>query len=333
MTHLAEVSTELPLRERELAHLVERAAGPGAQVRSVRRSRYATSYPLFDLEAVGPAGEVAMMVKDLRWTSLSEDGRRAKLASEHDPRREIGVYRDLLPEVDGPPVMKGGRGDRRSGTAWLAIERIDGAELYQWGDPEVWGAAARWLGAFHRHWRGREREWGSSPRRLPLLQQDAAYFARLSAGVRRSREPGPAHDVVDDVLRAWGRAADDLSGQVPTLSHGECYASNVLVTSSGRVAVVDWETAAVASGWSDLAALVAGWPDGERELWLEQYLSAGWPPSAMEGGDPRRLLDAARLQLCIQWLGADPRWQPPSEHRTDWLREAVGILERAPWPW
>jgi hypothetical protein len=33
-------------------------------------------------------------------------------------------------------------------------------------------------------------------------------------------------------------------------------------------------------------------------------------------------LDAARLLICVQWLGWAPGWTPPAEHRHDWLAEA-----------
>jgi aminoglycoside phosphotransferase (APT) family kinase protein len=155
---------------------------------------------------------------------------------------------------------------------------------------------------------------------------------RHAAEVARRAGAAPvagAGSDLDAVLAAWPAAARELAATEVTLSHGECYASNVLVTDRGRVAVVDWETAALGSGWEDLAALVTGWSSEVRERLLEAYVRAA-PPDA--GLDPRRLLDAARLQLCLQWIGSDPAWRPPPEHRTDWLAEAVCIVEDSPWP-
>ena len=35
-----------------------------------------------------------------------------------------------------------------------------------------------------------------------------------------------------------------------------------------------------------------------------------------------------RLHLAVQWLGWEPRWEPPAEHRHDWLGEALALAER-----
>ncbi|MGN6256539.1 MAG: hypothetical protein ACTHN3_02160 [Solirubrobacterales bacterium] len=90
-----------------------------------------------------------------------------------------------------------------------------------------------------------------------------------------------------------------------------------------RVAPVDWELAAAGPGLSDLAALVSGWPEADREALVAAY--------AAEPGVPAftpRDLGLARLQVAIQWLGwAPPQWQPPPEQRHDWLAEAVELSE------
>lgn len=318
----------LPLRHGELDGLVRAAGGDDGSVVTVRRSRYATSFPLFEVVVTRPGGSVELLVKDLRWSSLPAAARAAKQREAHDPARELRMYRQVLRHVDGPPRFVAGRGDRRSGTAWLAVEKVRGAELYQWGELEAWGLAAEWLGGFHARWRARPPAVRASGRRPPVLRHDAAHFASLAdrVGARRGPDGDPR---LQDVLAAWAAASDHLLTQPVTLSHGECYASNVLVTDDARVAVVDWETAATASGWSDLAALVVGWPAPEREAMLERYLRSAGSTSE----DPRRELDAARLQLCVQWIGADPRWLPPAGQRRDWLGDAVELLEQAPWGW
>ena len=94
-----------------------------------------------------------------------------------------------------------------------------------------------------------------------------------------------------------------------------------------RVCPIDWENAAVGPGIVDLAALTTGaWTVSEREQiargYVEQASALGHDP------DETRLLEAlelARLHLAVQWLGWDPSWTAPAEHRHDWLREAVEI--------
>jgi thiamine kinase-like enzyme len=93
------------------------------------------------------------------------------------------------------------------------------------------------------------------------------------------------------------------------------------------VAPIDWENAAVGPGVIDLAALTTGaWSDEERERiasgYTEQAAALG---HAVERAELFELLELARLHLAVQWLGWEPTWLPPAEHRHDWLAEALEI--------
>jgi thiamine kinase-like enzyme len=91
-----------------------------------------------------------------------------------------------------------------------------------------------------------------------------------------------------------------------------------------RVAPVDWELAAAGPGLTDLAALVGGWPEADREALASAYADVPGIPSFSA-----RDLDYARLQLAIQWLGWAPAsWTPPEGQRHDWLAEALELAER-----
>ncbi len=115
-----------------------------------------------------------------------------------------------------------------------------------------------------------------------------------------------------------------------TFIHGEFYASNVLIQRGDgavRVSPIDWENAASGPGVIDLAALTTGgWSAAEREQiargYLEQAAALGHPQSEVELNEA---LELARLHLAVQWLGWDPTWTPPDEHRHDWLGEALTI--------
>ena len=39
-------------------------------------------------------------------------------------------------------------------------------------------------------------------------------------------------------------------------------------------------------------------------------------------------LELFRLHLAVQWLGWDPGWSPPDEHRHDWLAEALSAADK-----
>jgi hypothetical protein len=318
----------LPLGADELAVAVRDAIGTEPDRWSVRRFEYTTSFPLFDLHVVSGDDEVRLVLKDLRWSSLAPQARRAKREEGHDPDREVATYRHLLGDPAGPPDFHGGTA--RPGAAWLLLEHVvHGRELYQWGELEAWTAAATWLGRFHGTWAEPGRL-GDAARRVPLLCHDRAHLARLGRRVldHRADSIDPADPGVGmvELVEVWQRAAPVLAAAPRTIVHGECYASDVLVTDDGRVAVVDWETTAVGAGWEDLAALVTGWGDDERAAMLDAYLRA--LPTRLHPPDPELLLDAARLQLAVQWLGADPGWTPPHEHRRDWATEAAAVVTR-----
>jgi len=38
-------------------------------------------------------------------------------------------------------------------------------------------------------------------------------------------------------------------------------------------------------------------------------------------------LAAARLYVCVQWLGRPAAWTPPEQHRHDWRAEALELAE------
>jgi aminoglycoside phosphotransferase (APT) family kinase protein len=135
------------------------------------------------------------------------------------------------------------------------------------------------------------------------------------------------------IARRYRSVVDSLTALPATVIHGEFYPSNIVVDDSrpdGRIAVVDWEMAAVGPAVIDLAALVGGrYPEAMRESMLQAYRAAipandsAWRDAT--GDEP---LLCARLHLAIQWLGWAPGWSPPHEQRHDWLAEAMETAER-----
>jgi len=315
--------------ERALAGVGFKLVGPVER----RPSPYRTSFPIEELR-VGLAGRGPSRLgfKRLAWEELERGAQLAKPRFLHDPEREPAVYRSLLPQVpSGPPEFFGAAldGTRR----WLFVEWVEGRELFQVGERGLWEEAARWLARFHV---AMAPELDRHRREGRLIDHDAGFYRRwieraAAFATRAGNESTTAvawlrerHETVVEALLALPR----------TVLHGEFYASNVLVAgdldrppvgkrSDVRVAPVDWELAAAGSGLTDLAALVSGWPEADREALAAAYASeAGVLPFTP------RALDLARLQVAIQWLGwAPPEWKPPEGQRHDWLAEAVVIAE------
>jgi aminoglycoside phosphotransferase (APT) family kinase protein len=162
--------------------------------------------------------------------------------------------------------------------------------------------------AWYRHW---------IERALSIASQLTGNFPGRLDSLKRLADYSPC--IVDELL------------QLPvTLIHGEFYASNVLIQQRPvvRVCPIDWERAALAPTQMDLAALVAGnWSEVQKLELADEYFEALPAPhcNVMPRGVFLRGLALCRLQMAVQWLGWSADWQPPGEHRQDWLDEALNM--------
>jgi hypothetical protein len=317
---------------REALDPLLREAGVGELDAIDRRPyEYRTSFPLEQLDLTLEDGaSLRLVFKQLDWDGLGDEARLAKPRFLHDPLREAAVYGSVLAAApSGPPRGYGSAIELERARHWLFIEWVDGRELFQVGDRDLWEAAAAWLGAMHRQL-GEELDGHRASGRL--LEYDRAYYRRWIERARQfARAPGQPDSrarSVDSLLARYEPAIEELLAMPKTVIHGEFYASNVLVAgdaASPRVCPVDWELAAAAPGLIDLAALVSGgWSEEDREALVSAYGAALGPHSFTA-----RRLDLARLHLAVQWLGwADPGWSPPPGQQQDWLGEALSLTER-----
>jgi hypothetical protein len=300
-----------------------------APARQVRRSQseYRTSFPLEQLEVELEDGAGPRLAfKRLEWGGLDTQARLAKPHFLHDPQREPAVYASVLePAALGAPRFYGSAIEPDRERFWLFVEWVEGRELYQVGELELWEAAASWLARLHGELGVEVKRHAAAAR---LLDHDAAFYRqwieRARDFARRSDRPASHATAVDWLAERHEAVVEALLALPKTVIHGEFYASNVLVgseTAVPRVAPVDWELAAVGPGVTDLAALVSGdWSGKGRAAIVSAY-------GAIAGASLLDL-DFARLQLAVQWLGwAPPSWTPPEGQRHDWLSEAVALAE------
>jgi Ser/Thr protein kinase RdoA (MazF antagonist) len=223
-----------------------------------------------------------------------------------DPTREPAAYRHVLAPLGiGPRLID-------SGHDWVILEHLDAPELWQIGSVEVWIAVAAWVAQMHTTLANEL----NRCRRVPLLTYDAALF-----GLWRDR--AAANGLSSCVIDAHRRASARLLGLPRTVLHGDLYASNLLVEPTEGVQVwpIDWELMGLGPAVVDLVALTAGgWSEAARGAMARTYFdTARYPRSESERlGD----LCAARLHLCVQWIGADVEWTSPVAHRHNWLAEA-----------
>lgn len=271
---------------------------------------YSTSHPI---EEIG----TGLLRKDLRPDALIGDARVTKLPLLHDPRREPAMYRDVLGAAGiGPRCLA-------AGDDWIVLERLDADVLWQVGEASTWDAVAAFAAGMHR-------ALATVPSsRVPLVHYDGALAAIW-------RERAAAAGVPSSVLAAHERAAVRLDAHPPMLIHGELYPSNVLVRAArtehadraaGGVQVwpIDWEVAGRGPAVLDVAALTSGWPDGPRRSAMEHAYFAAAGLTDREAAAWQADLRAARLLVCVQWLGWAASWTAPAAHRHDWLAEACRL--------
>ena len=316
--------TRTPRPHRLVARLVQ-----GDDDVMLHRHAYSTSSPI-DLLASGPSDAPSgVLRKDLSPGSLLPTASATKPAFLLDPRREIAVYRDVLPAWLGAPAFHGAVEDEEHDRHWLFVEHVDGVELWQVGELDVWMAVARWLAALHD---AHLEDTAPAAARELLIRYDRDFYRRWATRASTFASDADAQRRLAHVLAHHDELVDRLLALPTTFVHGELYPSNVLVASAPmcrpdpRIAAIDWETAAVGPALVDLAALVEGWEDAAREALVGAYRSATSAPEVAADD-----LDACRLHLCIRWLGWAPSWSPPAAHVRDWLALALDLPGRLGW--
>lgn len=294
-----------------------------------RPSRYATSAQIEDIGVVlGDGRRVSVLFKNLSPATMLMEARRTRPPFAYQPQREIQIYGKILArETLGTPRFFGACVDAAINRYWLFIEKVSGVELYQIGDRETWADTARWLAGMHRSLAPSVHDAETMTASATIYNADwyrrwlhrAQKFAP-SGTDRAMRRLAGVHETV----------VDHLTAQPPTLIHGDLHASNVLVCrrpGESRICAVDWERASIAPGPMDLATLTMGWDEETTDLLVRSY-AAGDDDSAGSLQDLRITHDFCQLHLCIQWLGWAKDWEPPAEHRQDWLQEALQLADR-----
>jgi hypothetical protein len=339
MSSLDERSRTTEIRAQLERALGERRGAPvSIECLERRPCAYRTSFALEELDvALADGTRLRLMLKDLSRAALHQDALAAKPELLYEPMREIHVYRDLLDDAGlGTAEYHGSSINPAQDRWWLFIENVVGDALWQIGEFDVWEETARWLARMH----------GTLGRRVsgrgPLLRYDrellGVWARRAGRFADDPRSPWSTEErqCIRALTARYDAVTEQLVALAPTFIHGEFYPSNVLVQQGGktpRVCPIDWEIAAVGPGLLDLAALSVGkWTDAERDRLAVAYRAAAAPvaetASHLSDDEFERALDFARLHLAVQWLGWEPRWEPPAEHRHDWLGEALTLAER-----
>jgi Ser/Thr protein kinase RdoA (MazF antagonist) len=303
-------------------------------VRLVRRPHaYESSFAVEELELDLIDGKrLQLIFKDIAWERQHPDAIQAKPKFLFDPTREIDTYKHMLSPLALGARYVGSIVDPATHRHWLFLERVCGVELHQIGDIAVWQGAARWLARLHKRFSGQV---GRVP--ASLLQHDSLFYGRwlgraLAFQARRPASPPEGLEALQRVAAGHDGIIQRLHALPLTFLHGEFHSTNILVrqTADGsEVVPVDWESAAVGPGLTDLAALVSGaWRDEDRLAIVGAYHEA--LPADARPSFSQLLEDLAycRLQLAVQWLGWSEAWKPPPEKLHDWLGDVVELADQ-----
>jgi hypothetical protein len=209
------------------------------------------------------------------------------------------------------PKCFGAHTDSQTGESWLVLEYLDRCVRVidinvdeATRDPVEMVRSARWIARFHAS----HEETVANDAPLFLKRYDKQYYRGWCQRTLRLTRPFHSdYPWLPDLCRRADKWIHLLLSASPTLIHGEFYGKTVLFRNS-TVFPVDWESAALAAGEIDLAALTEGsrWPQRVVERCIREYQEARWP-----GGSPshfRQTLDAARIYLHFRWLGEREDW-------------------------
>jgi len=222
------------------------------------------------------------------------------------------------------PKFYGEYRDEATGQFCFFIEYVEGGWFVssQSNPRKKMGRAASWLGRFHA-----ENERRAAEHSWPFLKRyDTDYY--LGWARRTSQFAGDLHrryPWLAPLCMRFGEAVTTLQQSPLTVVHGEFYPHNVLYL-RGSIFPLDWESAAVASGEIDLAALTEGWSEEMIDSCFSEYVSSRWPVDSSRVDS--RWFTAARLFLQFRWLGDQPEWavDPENFHRYDQMRELATRL-------
>jgi hypothetical protein len=294
-----------------------------------------SSFAIEQLGAIFSDGtHLELIFKDISPDGMLQQAKQVRPLIAGTASREIYVYREILAEAAlGTAVCYSTATYTGRQSNWLLLEEVDGQELYQIGDFGRWQDVSRWLARMHGHLA----EDTVNKCDVALLEEyDESYWIGWidrALGVLAHRE-STRHDAIQQVRLPWlethCRQAASRVGRLPaTVVHGEFYASNVLIQRSNddmRICPIDWETAGIGTGAIDVAALTSGrWSEAQKQDLAMAYFDALQQDQSAwaDFGDFLAAVNNCRLLLAMKWIGWCTDWEPPAEHRFNWVQEAI----------
>jgi hypothetical protein len=309
---------------------LSKLSGNPVRVRSIRAEphRKSASFAMHRLAVQLESGHVlAAVFKDLNPLRQLPNARRVRRLELSRSRREIWMYRDVLPGLAlGTPRLYGYRWEPERGNLWLFVEDVGPHRLAHRGDLALFELAAAWVGRFHAATTG-------APSDERLLRYDRAHFQSRGTDLEAWVQRIAASDrpLVERALARHAALVQLVDGLPHGMIHGEFFGKNVLLRgdrSGEEIAVIDWETAAIGPRYVDLASISAGrWTPRQRMAMRRAYFDARYTPLSRRPDWARfnQEVDLVAFLQAVSWLGfwvgsdpGDPRY---ASQVARWLHE------------
>jgi Phosphotransferase enzyme family len=255
-TGMATRTDENTLRE-GLERMIPTILDKPSAIADIRWSRFklSTSYDTYIVTVQLATGdEFKVFLKDFGFSVRPKDSPKQRR------ERELRVYQDLLAEAElGTARYYGSVLDESQGQCWLALEFVDGTPV-GYCDLEHWAPAAGALGRMHGYFARH----GNRLRACEyLIHQTADFFqTKAELALRNVSQISPCLvDRLANIVDHYAPIVEVMVGQPPTLLHGGCRPTNILIkvaSDPSRVCIIDWEEAGFGAPLYDVAYLLDG---------------------------------------------------------------------------
>jgi hypothetical protein len=260
---------------------LSRLRGRRVRVRELQRrfSRWSSTFRTERLRVTlaGDEKPLRIFFKDLNPAHQVTDARIPHRLGRTPSRRELDMYRSILSrERFGTLHLYAFRWEPNRGRYWLFLEDAGRTTLNDVHDLREWTAAARWAARFH----AATRDLPAARTKL-LPRWTRAHYRRCADQVERLLPTVDARDrdILRGGLEALNANLDWLSALPRCVIHGQFFGKNIMLrprSARPRIAVLDWETAALGPRAFDLMSITGGgWsPEAQRAMrlaYVEQY--------------------------------------------------------------
>lgn len=267
--------------------------------------------------------------KDLNPMHQLADAKLIRQPELERSRRELHVYRSILRGGRlGTPLLYGSRWEPQCGRLWLFLEYAGPKRLSRLGDLGLWIEASRWAGRFH-----------VASREFPrdavdvLPQHDPETYSRCASELhdRLGRFSMEHRRTLESALLRYEDEIPSLRELPHGLIHNEFFGKNVIIRneeSSGRISVIDWETARIGAHYLDLTSISAGRWTGEQRAAMWRAYADQVERDSGESIDWRDFCNAMRAVALYQSLSWLNWWSSGDDvHINRWMKELRTVLE------